>query len=288
MKVLVLGATGLLGNAMFRVLSQSEELRVYGTARNAAATAYFSSSLVRNLVNVQDLEDPAELVALLDALSPDVIINCTAPPKMQELDLARTISIFSLLPHRLEHLCNNRNIRLIQISSDGIFSGKKGGYTENDLPDATDSYGIAKFLGEVDGPQAVTLRTSIIGHDLESQNGLLAWFLQQGKECRCYTHAIFSGYPTVILSQIVRDLVLPNTRLQGIYHVASQPISKFDLLALVRQQYGLAIHMIPDDSVEIDRTLRADQFQCATGYTPPSWPEMVATMHTYKFGLRRN
>ncbi len=288
MKILVLGATGLLGNAMFRVLSQADNLEVYGTARGATAEMHFASALASRLITIENLEDATQLVKLLDVLNPDTVVNCIALSRAQDQDQARLIAVFSLLPRRLQHLCRERDIRLIQIGSDGVFSGKRGGYTEDDLPDAVDSYGIAKMLGEVDGPRALTLRTSMLGPELVAQNGLLSWFLKQESKCRCYTRAIFSGFPTVVLAQIVRDFVLPNESLHGIYHVAAEPISKFDLLALVRQQYGKQIQMIPDDSVVIDRSLSAERFRLATGYTPPSWQEMVATMHAFNFGLRKS
>lgn len=286
MKILVLGATGLLGNAMFRVLSQASNLTVFGTARSAVAGMHFSPALASRLVTVQDLEDATQLVTLFDAHAPDMVVNCTALPRALAQDPARLIAVFSLLPRRLQHLCRERNIRLIQIGSDGVFSGKRGNYIEDDLPDADDPYGVAKILGEVDGPCSLTLRTSMLGPELTGQSGLLSWFLSQKNECRCYTRVMFSGFPTVVLAQIVRDVVLPNAGLHGIYHVAAEPISKFDLLALVRQQYGKQIRIVPDDSVVIDRSLCAERFRQATGYVPPSWPEMVATMHAFNFGLR--
>ncbi len=288
MKVLVLGATGLLGNTLFRVLSQASNLAVYGTTRSADAEIYFAPELASRLVTVDNLESLIQLSVLLDQISPEVVINCVALPRAQAQDSSRLVAVFSLLPLRLQYLCRERDMRLIQIGSDGVFSGKRGGYSEDDLPDADDPYGVAKLLGEVDGPHALTLRTSIVGPELAGQGGLLAWFLRQENECRCYTRAVFSGFPTVVLAQIVRDVVLPNAGLQGIYHVASEPISKFDLLDLVRQQYDKQIQMIPDDSVVIDRSLSAERFHLATGYEPPSWREMVASMHTFNYGLRES
>jgi len=288
MKIIVLGATGLLGNAMFRVLSQAESLAVFGTTRGVTSGEFFLPALASRLVTVQDLEDATQLAALLDAHAPNVVINCTALPKAQAQDLARLIATYSLLPRQLQHLCRERGIRLIQIGSDGVFSGTRGNYTEDDLPDARNPYGIAKILGEVDGPQILTLRTSILGPELATQSGLLAWFLRQETECRCYTRAMFSGFPAVVLAQIVRDVVLPNAELQGIYHVAAKPISKFDLLALVKRQYDISIRMIPDDSVVINRTLCAERFRLATGYTPIPWPEMISIMHAFNFGLSLN
>lgn len=289
MKILVLGATGLLGNAMFRVLSQADNcLEVYGTTRSDAARVHFAPELASRLIAVENLEEPMQLATLLDTHAPAAVVNCTALPRAQFQDFSRLIAVFSLLPRRLQHLCQERDIRLIQIGSDGVFSGKRGAYNEDDLPDAEDSYGVAKLLGEVDGPRALTLRTSILGPELATQSGLLSWLLGQENECSCYTHAIFSGFPTVVLAQIIRDVVLPNEGLHGIYHLAAEPISKFDLLALVCQQYGKQIQMIPDDSVIIDRSLSAERFRRATGYSPPSWREMIATMHAFNFGLRKS
>lgn len=288
MKILILGATGLLGNVMFRFLSKDKSLDVRGTIRRVALMKYFKPELVPHLNVIENLESANQLINLLDVTKPDVVINCIAVSRLDFQNYAKLINIFSVLPKRLRLLCIQRDIRLIQISSDGVFSGKRGGYSEDDLPDAEDFYGVSKLLGEVDGPGALTLRTSMFGPDLTAQNGLLSWFLAQDNECRCYVNAIFSGFPTVVLAQIVRDVVLPNEGLHGIYHLASEPISKFDLLALVRQQYRKQIQMIPDDSVVIDRSLSAERFRRATGYSPPSWQEMIATMHAFNFGLRES
>ena len=288
MNILILGASGLLGNAMFRVLSQYGSDSVWGTIRDENLKHYFTPELADQLITVRDLEDKEQLVNLIDDIHPDVIINCLALSRGHFSDPIRMISIFSLFPRRLHHLCREYGIRLIQVSSDGVFSGKKGRYTEHDFPDANDPYGVAKLLGEVDGPGSLTLRTSIIGHELNTHNGLLEWFLQQDEECRCYANAIFSGFPTVVLAQIVRDIVLPNANLQGIYHLASAPISKYELLSLVALEYDLSTRLIPDNSVVIDRSLCAERFNRDTGYVAPNWADMVATMHSYKFGLKEH
>ena len=288
MKILVLGATGLLGNTIFRALSQSGDYEVYGTTRNLQAGKYFTPALASRLIVVKDLEDALQLADILDQVKPTVVINCVALPRTEEQQPSRLIALFSLLPRRLHHLCATRSIRLIQIGSDGVFNGKRGGYTETDLPDAEDPYGVAKILGEVGGTRALTLRTSMVGPELASQGGLLSWFLRQENECRCYTRSIFSGFPTVVLAGILHDFVLPNDALQGVYHVASAPISKYDLLSLIRDQYGKQIEMIPDDSVVINRSLSAERFRLASGYEPPSWEDMVERMHSFNFGLRKN
>ena len=287
MKILVLGANGLLGNAVFRVLNESAALQVSGTVRRVESHAPFAPELRDRLVQVGDLETPDELVRLLEETAPEVIVNCLSLGKASMDQPMRAISVLALLPQRIGHLCERRGTRLVHISSDGVFSGSRGGYSEEDLPDAADLYGITKLLGEVHGGHAVSLRTSIIGPDPFGGSGLLEWFLAQRESCRCYTRAIFSGFPTVELARIIRDVVLPNATLQGTYHVAAQPISKFDLLALVARRWEKRIEMIPDDSVALDRSLLAERFAHATGYVAPAWPRLVDEMYSYQSGLAR-
>jgi dTDP-4-dehydrorhamnose reductase len=283
-KVLVLGATGLLGNAVFRSLLKMQGAQVTGTIRNDAARKLFEPSAAVRLTTVDDLEDPGQQVRLMDALCPDIVVNCVAVGRPAPADPLRSIAVYAVLPQRLSHLCMRAGIRLIQIGSDGVFSGRRGAYSEDDVPDADDAYGASKFLGEVDAAHAITLRTSIIGHELQSGAGLLEWFLSQQGECRCYTRAIFSGFPTIVLADLIRDVVIPRPELCGVYHVATQPISKFDLLRLVAKRYGKAINLIADDRPAPDRSLLADRFEQATGYKPPDWPALVDTMYRDKFG----
>jgi dTDP-4-dehydrorhamnose reductase len=158
----------------------------------------------------------------------------------------------------------------------------KGGYVEDDLPDAIDVYGKSKALGEVCYPHAITLRTSTIGHELHSKHGLLDWFLSQDGHCKGYSRAVFSGLPTVVFAQVVRDVVIPNVDLSGLYHVAAKPINKFELLKLIANVYGKNIDIVPDGNLVIDRSLDAKHFELATGYIAPEWPELIRLMHAFK------
>ena len=278
----------MLGNVVFRVLSEGSGLQVFGTVRGIEAKRYFVSELASSLIVLENVEGKNELEQLFISLCPDIVINCIAVRNPTSSDVIRSINIYSLLPHRLAHLCRMYGARLIQISTDGVFSGSRGGYTEDDFPDATDVYGKAKILGEVRDSHAITLRTSIIGHELQNKSGLLEWFLSQHDQCHCYSRYIFSGFPTVVFAQVIRDVILPRPELYGIYHAATQPISKFDLLQLVAQKYGKSVKIVPDEKVSIDRSLSADKFASETGYSPEDWPTLVNSMYSYKFGLSEN
>ena len=286
-KILVLGATGLLGNAVFRSLSSLSGAQIIGTIRKDSSRVLFSREQAGGLALVEDIENPDALANLLRSIGPDVVVNCIAAGRPAPADPMRSIQVYSVLPRRLAHLCQQSGSRLIQISSDGVFSGVRGGYTEDDWPDANDTYGIAKLLGEVVEPPAITLRTSIIGHELQSKSGLLEWFLSQQERCNCYTKAIFSGFPAIVLADLIRDVVIPRRDLHGVYHVAARPISKFHLLQLVARRYNKSIQLVPDDRPSPNRSLVADRFESATGYVPPDWPTLVDVMFRDKFGSTR-
>lgn len=283
-KVLILGVTGMLGNAMFRLLSDDVSMMVYGTARTEKASQYFSGKLSGKLLPGVDVEHYDSLLKTFAAVRPNVVINCIGLVKQlaDSRNPLQAVPINTLLPHRLATLCEMSGARLIHISTDCVFSGTKGNYLETDFPDADDLYGRSKLLGEVDYPHAITLRTSIIGHELSGQRSLVGWFLAQQQSVKGFTKAVFSGLPTVELAHIVRDVVLPQPELHGLYHVAAQPINKFDLLKLVAKTYGKNIDIIPDETLVIDRSLNASRFKAATGYVPPEWPILIQRMYEFK------
>lgn len=284
MKILVLGATGMLGNAVVRVLSENPELEVSGTVRAASGKRFFPAHIAARLVTGVDVENQDSLTQALASSRPDVVINCVGLVKQlaQADDPLQALPINALLPHRLAKLCSLGDARLVQISTDCVFSGKTGGYVETDFPDAYDLYGRSKLLGEVGYENSITLRTSIIGHELQSPHSLIDWFLAQQGTCKGYTSAIFSGLPTVVLAQIIRDVVLPRPELFGLYHVSAEPISKYDLLRLVAKIYGKDIQIVPDASLKIDRSLNSSRFSMATGYIAPEWEKLVNSMFAYK------
>ncbi len=284
MKVLILGVTGMLGNAMFRVLSERADLAVYGTARSNSACQHFSDNLSGRIIVGTDVENSDSLVRAFAAVRPDVVVNCVGLVKQlaDANDPLQAVPINTLLPHRLAALCQATGARLVHISTDCVFSGAKGNYLETDYADAYDLYGRSKLLGEVDYPHAITLRTSIIGHELSGNRSLVNWFLAQQGAVKGFTRAIFSGLPTVELATVVRDVVLPLKELHGLYHVSAKPINKFDLLQMLAQAYRKNIEINPSEELVIDRSLNSDRFKGVTGYTPPDWPTLIQRMYEFR------
>jgi dTDP-4-dehydrorhamnose reductase len=283
MKILVLGANGMLGHSVFRLLSNDSALEVVGTLRSDAPLKLAADSSGKQVITGVDVEQSDTLIRVFATIRPQVVINCVGLVKQLNFagDPLRAVPINALLPHRLARLCQATDARLIHISTDCVFSGKQGHYVETDIPDAEDLYGRSKLLGEVDGPHAITLRTSIVGPELVGNHGLLGWFLSQAGPVKGFRRAIFSGLPTVELATVIRDRVLPRADLWGLYHVASSPINKFELLRLFAAAYAKTIEITPDDQLVIDRSLNGERFQESTGYTAPPWPELVKRMREF-------
>lgn len=281
-RVLILGVTGMLGNAVFRAFSADGAHELWGTLRSDKARRHFPEASHARLLSGVDVLDQDALVAVMAKVRPDVVINCVGLIKQlaDAKDPLTALPINAMLPHRLALLCELSGARLIHVSTDCVFSGRKGLYRETDLSDAEDLYGKSKYIGELhDLPHAITLRTSIIGHELGSSHALVDWFLSQQGSVKGFTKAIFSGLPTVELARVMKDFVLPHPELNGLYHVAADPIDKFTLLGLVAAQYGKSINIFPDDALVIDRSLDGSRFREATGYIAPAWPELVRRMH---------
>ena len=278
--VLVLGASGMLGNAVLRVLAGSPGMRVTGTVRSVRSAALLPSDLQRNIAITADATDLDSVVSLFAKLRPDMVINCVGLVKqLSEVDDPLVaLPINALFPHRLARLCAASGARLVHLSTDCVFSGAKGMYVETDFSDAKDLYGRSKYLGEVDYPNAITLRTSIIGHELDGARSLIGWFMSQNGPVKGYRKAIFSGLPTVVVARVIRDYVLPRPDLHGLFHLSADPINKYDLLKLVARVYGKEIDIEPDDQLVIDRSLDSSRFRSETGFRPASWPELIRDM----------
>jgi dTDP-4-dehydrorhamnose reductase len=281
--ILVLGASGMLGNAVYRTFATSPGFHAVGTVRSGSTKIALPEGASGQLLAGVDVEQTDSLVAAFDKARPDVVINCIGLVKQLAAanDPLVTLPINSMLPHRLARLAALVDARLIHVSTDCVFTGAKGNYLESDTPDALDLYGRSKLLGEVDYPGAVTLRTSIIGTEINSAHSLVGWFLAQSGTVKGYSKAVFSGLPTAVLAQVMRDHVIPNPSLRGLWHVSAEPIDKFALLKLVAAEYGRDTEITADEALVIDRSLDSSRFRAATGWTPPSWPDLIATMRQF-------
>jgi dTDP-4-dehydrorhamnose reductase len=274
----------MLGNAVFRLFAQSPSFLTLGSLRSTNLLRYLAKDLHDRVICGVDVENLDSLTGLFAKSRPDVVINCIGLVKQLAAadDPLVVIPVNVLLPHRLARLCEVAGARLVHISTDCVFSGVKGMYTEADVSDAKDLYGRSKYIGEVDYPHAITLRTSIIGHELSGSQSLVGWFLAQQEAVRGFRRAIFSGLPTVELALVIRDYVIPRPELHGLYHVSAKAINKYELLRLVANAYGKSVEIHPDDQLVIDRSLDSTLFRQATDYHPKEWSELIQLMHDFQ------
>lgn len=274
----------MLGHVVFRYFSQQNNVETFGTVRSSSALAFFPSAWHQQLLTAVDVENFDSLSLAFAEIKPDVVINCIGLVKQLALanDPLYALPINAMLPHRLARLTEMVAGRLIHVSTDCVFSGNRGNYDENDVADADDLYGRSKLLGEIaNQSHVVTLRTSIIGHELTGNHGLVDWFLSQQDSVNGFSKAVFSGLPTVELARIIAEFVLPNPTLSGLYQVAAEPINKYQLLQLLAAAYQKNITILPSEQLVINRSLNGTKFHLATGYTSPKWPELIATMREF-------
>jgi dTDP-4-dehydrorhamnose reductase len=278
MNILILGATGMLGHKLMQLLSRRFE--VTGTVRGPA-TIYANHPVLGQMALLGDVqaENFDSVVRALASIRPNAVINCIGIIK--QLPAAKaplpSIAINALFPHRLAQLCQAAGIHLVHISTDCVFSGRKGMYTEDDLSDAEDLYGRTKFLGEVTGPRCLTLRTSIIGRELQTRSGLIEWFIgHRNGTVAGYAKAIYTGFTTKVLAELIGNVLERYPGLSGLWHVSSDPISKYELLGLVNQAFRLGITINRDETFICDRSLNSTRFRETTRYEPPAWQDMIA------------
>ncbi len=271
----------MLGYSIFSNLSELANLDVYGTVRTVSGLREFFPSTDKLIPSV-DVKDFKTLEKAVSTIKPDVVINCIGLIKQHDISKqhVEAIEINALLPHKIAQLCDEIEAKLIHFSTDCVFDGKAGNYLESDLPTATDLYGKSKCLGEVTYGKHVTLRTSIIGHELKSSVSLIDWFLSQEGSVRGFAKAVFSGLPTAYVAKVLADYVLSNTSLSGLYQLSVDPIDKYSLISKVADVYNKQIEIEKFENFVIDRSLNSTKFREETGFVPPSWDQLVAFMHS--------
>jgi len=280
-KILVLGASGMLGYTLFHKYSKDNRFVVFGTIRNEEDLRFFKSNKSNILCSI----DAMKIATIEDAiknLKPDLIINCIGIIKQlkESKNHLLTIKINSLFPHQLAELAGKYSARLVLISTDCVFDGVNGNYTEDDDSNATDLYGKTKYLGEIGNEKhVITLRTSIIGHELKHHISLVDWFLNQNNEVNGFANAIYTGFPTVEFAHIISNVIIPNKDISGLFNVSAEKINKFELITLISRIYEKQIKIIPYDKFVCDRSLDSSKFRALTNYTPPSWESMIKDMY---------
>ncbi|MFZ2206607.1 MAG: SDR family oxidoreductase [Microgenomates group bacterium] len=282
--VLILGASGMLGHKMFEALSSYSQYKVYGTVTslksfNGTLPEKYKSS-ISEAVYANDL---TSVEKVLTSVKPNVVINCIGMIKQKKENGTniQTILLNALFPQQVSSICEKKKIRFITIATDCVFDGKKESeYFETDLPTCHDVYGMTKFLGEIHSGTSLTLRTSIIGHELKAGVSLLDWFLgQSNKTIKGYNKAIFTGFPTVVLARIIAEKVIPNKTLRGLYHLSANSISKYDLLKIIKKEYKMKVKIFSDSNLKINRALNSDKIRNKIRYSPPPWNELIREMH---------
>lgn len=281
-KILIVGANGMVGNTFLRYFNSNENYFVAGTVRKIDTLKKIIKSNTFRLFDGIDATRLDSFLPVFEKFNPDVVINCIGSIKQKNSSTIECIKINSLLPHYLMKLSEKFRARFIHLSTDCVFSGLNGDYKETDFPDALDLYGRSKLLGEVKDFNSLTLRTSIIGHELNSNNSLLNWFLSQNKSVKGYCKAIFSGFTSYEYARIISEFVIPNHQLKGLFHVSSKPISKYDLLKLIKKVYKMSVDIEPDEKILVNRSLNSSKFCKYTNFKPKPWPLMIEEMEKYR------
>lgn len=280
MKISIIGGSGMLGHKLVQVWK--EKFDVWATVRdnfeNYKKFQIFDRQKTLENIDVGNIE---ALEKIVKKIQPDVIVNAVGIIKQikDSKDIIKTLNTNAVFPHQLAEIAKKYNARLICISTDCVFDGKEGNYTEDDVPNADDLYGKSKNLGEVINQNCLTIRTSIIGRELQTKHSLVEWFLSNnGKKVKGFVNAIYSGFPTVYLAEILENIIVNHKKIFGLYHVSSEPINKFELLKLLKNAYKIDIEIERFEDFYIDRSLNSAKFREATGFVPPFWKELIGKM----------
>jgi len=286
-RVLIIGATGMMGHVLFDVARHQPDFEVYATVRRSDERTQAFLRIDAGRLFACDLRreiDPDLYCA------PEVVVNCAGVVRHLHFQNSTVdlIKVDALAPHILAEYCDRRGARLIQLSTDCVFSGRRGNYGEDDLPDPPDLHGRMKVLGEVMHEPHITLRTSFIGHERFRESGyfLLDWFLAQRGEVRGFTHARWSGLTTLEFARVLVELIR-QPEVTGLLHVHGETLSKYDLLCLAQSVYGKTDVVIrPDSEFRCDRSLRSLRLN-ALGIRVPGIQQMLVDLRDY-YLLRNN
>lgn len=276
-KILVLGENGMLGSELLNQIN-TKKLPFISTHHSIPENS--PNQISSNSIKFDAVTSKIE--SIFD-LHNDIthVINCIGVVKqsLRAKDLGYMYEVNSEFPKKLGLVAREREIKVIHLSTDCVFSGTKGNYVEENETDAMDHYGLSKIGGEgTTEYNTMVIRTSMIGLENSSvKKGLLEWFLSmQGKRVLGYNHVFFSGLTTRRLSREILDLIIKDKITSGIWHIASERISKLALLEEIKRRFDLAIQIEPVDAPRLDRSLNAQKGSRILGIGIPSWESMLA------------
>ena len=280
-RIFIVGSNGMLGHMLFDYFNAQDGFETFGVSRNVI-NGFINE---KNIIKEENLTNPDIINSLIDKVRPNLVINCVGMIKQNPniSNIKESFYLNSFFPKILSQICKIKKIRFLTFSTDCVFSGKKGFYKEDDLVDVQDLYGQSKYLGEVnDSDNTVTIRTSIIGKELNTKRGLLEWLISQSKlnkKVYGFKNVIFSGFPTIEVARIIHKYIIPNNDLKGIYHLSSDPIDKYSLLNLIKRFYSLDVMIIEEYDNVINRSLDSSKFRFETGFIPYDWEYLVQSMY---------
>lgn len=282
MKILILGGYGMLGHKLVQTFGNKFEIytTIRGKYKDVEKYGFFDAGKTFEKIDAEKITAVEEIIG---QIKPFVVINCVGIIKQisASKNVIKTLTINSIFPHQLAELSRKHRFRLINISTDCVFSGNKGDYAEDDVCDAVDLYGKSKNLGEITEGNCITLRTSIIGRELQTAHSLVEWFLShRNNRVKGYTNAVYTGFPTSVFADIISELITKHPRLSGLYHVSSNPINKYELLKLLNKYYDANVSIEPFEDFKIDRSLSSEKYRSATGFAAPGWDSMIEKMAT--------
>ncbi len=285
MKLLILGGSGMVGHSLVRKLSRNHEVFCALRKNQKFESVNFFDNVIKesNCIFIEDINEHTNLKNIIENLSPDILINCIGVIKQRNNadNLSNMIKINALLPQILNEICKQNKVKLIHLSTDCVFSGDKGNYKEIDNPDPIDKYGESKLLGEInDGGDALTIRTSFIGPELFNKKSLFEWIKsQKNREVEGYDNAIYSGLTTNVFSRIIDEVIKEHLYLSGVWHISSNPISKYDLIQKINHKLNLNIKINRNSSFQCNRSLNSSEFIKKTKIIIPSWEEMINELY---------
>ncbi|MEZ4814777.1 MAG: SDR family oxidoreductase [Bdellovibrionota bacterium] len=282
--ILVLGAAGMIGHQVWKKLAELYPEQVFGTLKQPVSKySQFNLFDESKMISGLNVMDYPSVESVLNKIKPQWVINCIGITLRQAEagDLEKCIELNSMLPHRLEKWAQNNQAKVIHFSTDCVFDGQKGNYKEEDTPTSKDIYGKTKYLGEIDGVNALTLRLSFFGRELEKKTEIVEWLLaQKGKKVKGYANAFYSGVSTIRVANEVAKIIQKHPRLHGLYHLSSKPISKYDLLILLNEAFNTHVEIEKFENAKNDKSLNSSAYSKETSFTPPEWKEMIQELAT--------